>query len=282
MNAVVQAPHVAAPTPPPQELAVPADPALRACGEDDQGARAQIDAQIGALRQAVQARDRFLAVAAHELRSALTPVASLADYLDVAVHQSGASLEQVVPLIDSLGQAMHRYMNRTTLLLEAARLMAGAAYRPMPSSVDLSGLVRDAVMRVQAGAMLVGSPLLLQIADDVVVSVDRAAVEIVVDNLLSNAVRYGAGGPIAVVLARISAEDGSAGARLSISDEGPGIAEDEQARLFEPFERTACTTAAGFGIGLWVARQMIVAAGGALDVDSTPGRGSCFAVTLPL
>jgi len=261
----------------PMEEANPPPPVSAPAGRTDEAA------QIDALRQAVQARDRFLAVTAHELRSALTPVASLIDYIDVAVHQrGGASLEQLVPLIDRLAQAMHRYMNRTALLLEASRLMAGGAYRPTPSSVDLSALVRDAVARVQAGAMLVGSPLLLQIADDVIASIDRAALELVVDNLLSNAVRHGAGGPITVVLTHVHAEDGSAGVRLSIRDEGPGIGEEEQARLVEPFERAVCASAAGFGIGLWVARQMTVAAGGALDVDSVPGRGSCFAVTLPL
>lgn len=107
---------------------------------------------------------------------------------------------------------------------------------------------------------------------------DRLAVEQVIDNLLSNAVKYGAGAAIDVTLAN---HDDMI--TLSVRDHGPGIAPEDRTRIFERFEHAVGQRRhGGFGIGLWLARQLVEAMGGSLDVESRPGGGPTFVVRLPL
>jgi signal transduction histidine kinase len=112
----------------------------------------------------------------------------------------------------------------------------------------------------------------------VVGSWDRGRLEQVVTNLLSNAVKYGDCKPID--LAVEAADDGQA--RLVVRDHGLGIAAHDQARIFERFERAASSRHfGGIGLGLWIVRQIVIALGGSVSVESELGSGSTFTVTLP-
>ena len=106
---------------------------------------------------------------------------------------------------------------------------------------------------------------------------DRTRIEQVVTNLLSNAFKYGAGRPIHV-------EVGLQGkmAVLTVRDEGIGIPIEDQSRIFGPFERAVSERHyTGFGVGLWVAQQVVEAHGGSIHVVSAPSRGTTFRVWLP-
>jgi signal transduction histidine kinase len=101
--------------------------------------------------------------------------------------------------------------------------------------------------------------------------------EQVLTNLISNAVKYGDGKPVSVTL---RAENGRA--ELSVSDCGIGIAEADCARIFEQFERAAVRrNYGGLGMGLYITRQIVLAHGGSVQVESRPGEGSTFRVSLP-
>jgi signal transduction histidine kinase len=101
--------------------------------------------------------------------------------------------------------------------------------------------------------------------------------EQVVLNLLSNAIKYGAGQPIAVAV-----QADAATVRLVVRDQGIGIAPADQARIFERFERAAPSSHyGGLGLGLYIVRQIVGAHGGTLGVESSPGAGATFSVTLP-
>ena len=107
---------------------------------------------------------------------------------------------------------------------------------------------------------------------------DRLAVEQVVENLLSNALKFGAGQPVTLRLR----SDGRS-ARLDVQDRGIGMSPDQQARIFGRFEQiVAQHRGSGFGVGLWVANRLVAAMGGRIAVSSRPGEGSTFTVTLPL
>ncbi|HUD32160.1 MAG TPA: HAMP domain-containing sensor histidine kinase, partial [Variovorax sp.] len=95
----------------------------------------------------------------------------------------------------------------------------------------------------------------------------------------TNALRYGGGKPVAIEVAPTA--DGRA--RMSVQDHGIGIAPQDQARIFEQFERTDDSRrhAAGLGLGLFITREIVRAHGGAITVASTPGEGSRFEVALP-
>ena len=107
---------------------------------------------------------------------------------------------------------------------------------------------------------------------------DRTRIDQIVTNLLGNAIKYGGGKPVEVAVER---RDGSA--VLVVRDQGIGIAAESHARIFEWFERAANTKpASGLGLGLWIAQRMAEAHGGRIAVDSAPGAGSTFTVTLPV
>jgi K+-sensing histidine kinase KdpD len=111
----------------------------------------------------------------------------------------------------------------------------------------------------------------------VVASANRLALGQILDNLLLNAIKYGAGHPIEVGL-----EADAETFWLIVRDHGIGMSSEAQARIFQRFERAVATgTQGGFGAGLWVVGQLVDAMGGHIAVDSEPGRGSTFAVTLP-
>jgi signal transduction histidine kinase len=106
---------------------------------------------------------------------------------------------------------------------------------------------------------------------------DSLRLEQVVTNLLTNALKYGAGRPIEVTV-----EGDDTHARLSVRDQGIGIAEEDAGRIFERFERAVSVQHyGGFGIGLWIVREIIQALGGTIEVRSTVGQGATFTVILP-
>jgi two-component system, OmpR family, sensor kinase len=106
---------------------------------------------------------------------------------------------------------------------------------------------------------------------------DRLRVEQVVTNLLSNAIKYGEGLPIEILL-----EGDDRTVCLSVKDHGIGIEPEHQDRLFERFERAVTRPQyGGFGLGLWITRQIVHAMEGHIAVESRPGEGSTFRVTLP-
>jgi signal transduction histidine kinase len=106
---------------------------------------------------------------------------------------------------------------------------------------------------------------------------DEFRLEQVVVNLLTNALRYGAGKPI-----RVELEQLPGAAAIRVSDQGVGIAPDDQARVFERFVRVGeRTRAPGLGLGLYITRQLVEAHGGTISVESTLGEGSTFTVALP-
>jgi signal transduction histidine kinase len=107
---------------------------------------------------------------------------------------------------------------------------------------------------------------------------DRGRLDQVVTNLVGNALKYGAGAPIT-----ISITSGSSGqVRLTVADEGPGIALEDQERIFAQYERASTDEHAGMGLGLWLVRRIVTAHGGTITVDSAPGKGASFKVILPM
>jgi signal transduction histidine kinase len=106
---------------------------------------------------------------------------------------------------------------------------------------------------------------------------DRLALEHMAENLLSNAIKFGAGKPVGILLR----SDGQT-AHLAIRDRGIGISEADRARIFGRFERAVTQREhGGFGIGLWLAHQLVTSMAGTIAVESTPGAGAAFSVLLP-
>jgi signal transduction histidine kinase len=147
-----------------------------------------------------------------------------------------------------------------------------------PAPFDLAALGRSAVESIRDQAQGEGITIGLEAPETLVVEGDEFRIEQVVNNLLTNALRYGGGKPVAVT---VSAGDGKA--LVSVRDEGRGIAPADHERIFQQFERTEGTEQVpGLGLGLFIARQIAQAHGGRLEVNSALGEGSEFVLYLPL
>ena len=137
--------------------------------------------------------------------------------------------------------------------------------------MDLAQTARDVVATFEAELAIARCRLTFSNRGHATGSWDRLRVEQICRNLLSNAIRFGAGRPIEV---EVDADDQVA--RLRVRDHGVGIAPDQQARIFERFERGVEQRSGGFGIGLWVVKNICVAMGGTISVVSELGEGACF------
>jgi two-component system OmpR family sensor kinase len=227
------------------------------------------------LRAAVAARDEFIAIAAHELRNPMTPIVG-----QVQLLLSRARREQVSPALlqglEMLEMAVDHYVKRATTLLEITRLNAEQV-RLQPSTFDLRELVHECVSKYQQLADRAGSTLQCDLTEPVIGTWDRLATEQILENLVSNAIRYGDGKPVTV-----DVRSDPAWVVVRVIDRGIGVAADDRERIFQRFERASgMSRSGGFGIGLWLSSKLVQAQAGALELESEAGSGSTFTVRLP-
>jgi hypothetical protein len=162
------------------------------------------DDLIRKLREDLQARDEFLSVAAHELRNPLTPISMQVDMLLRSARAASPPLPpDIVAGLERLELATRRFLNRATVLLDVSRLAAGHPFRPDVSCFDLSTLA----LQLVADRAPMAERLRIKLDTDavelgIVGAWDRVGVELILDNLVSNAMKYGAGAPIALGLSR--------------------------------------------------------------------------------
>ncbi|KFA93003.1 GAF domain-containing sensor histidine kinase [Archangium violaceum] len=258
----------------------------RPFGEEDQmllqslGERAALaieDARLyGAATEAVRLRDDFLSVAGHELK---TPLSALRLQIQMLARTARevATTPGLAQRVEKAERTSERLGALIDELLDAGRITAGRL-KLEREEVDLAALTRDTVGRMSEALARTGSEVKLVADASVPGRWDRVRLEQVVGNLLSNAAKYGRGQPVEVLVE--SGLDGRA--RLLVKDNGIGIAPEDQARIFERFERAVNGQQFnGLGLGLWICREIIESHGGHILVRSVPGEGSTFTVELP-
>ncbi|MDC0745769.1 ATP-binding protein [Polyangium mundeleinium] len=234
---------------------------------------------VALLRDAVRARDDFLSIASHELKTPLTPLLLRLESLEraTAAQPDTPYVRTVKSVLDVAKRQMRRLTDLTTDLLDATRIQAGKLSVER-EEVDLVEVVRDVCQRLAPDASRVHAPLLVDAPPAVIGLWDRLRIEQVVDNLLSNALKYGPGKPI-----RIEIGVASATASLTVRDQGIGIRAEDHERIFGRFERAVSERSyGGLGLGLHIVRTIVQAFGGTICVHSAPGEGAAFTVTLPL
>jgi PAS domain S-box-containing protein len=232
------------------------------------------------LRKAVRDRDDFLSIASHELRTPLTTLSLEIQSLKRALAKRATGLARNGRLERSAEVAESQINRLITLveeLLDVSRLASGRL-RVEPTEFDLSDLVREVASRLKPSLDAAGCALSVEARSRAVGSWDRLRVEQVVANLVSNALKYGPGNPVEMSVTRETEC-----ACLKVRDYGIGIAVEDQRRIFQRFERAVpMSHYSGFGLGLWIVREIVAAHGGSIDVDSELGRGATFTVRLPL
>ncbi len=228
---------------------------------------------LATTQRALALRDEFLIIASHELRTPVTNVS--------------LQLQQLLRLIDRqatrphlrvVGEAAIRESGRLSALISAlldAQAEKGKVVLER-ASVDLREVVQDVAERMRARADQAGSEIVFEVPS-IRGTWDRLRLDQVVTNLLLNAIKYGCGRPV-----RLNADSDGAFARLDVIDQGLGVATADALRIFNKFERAVPAQYGGLGLGLFIARQIVEAHAGKIELESTPGVGSLFRVTLPL
>jgi signal transduction histidine kinase/CheY-like chemotaxis protein len=230
-----------------------------------------------ALRRVMVLRDEFLSVASHELRTPLTTVQLQADGLVEALARGGdadPTLLRARERAERLRREAARLARLVEEMIEVLDFDRGAL-QLNAEELDLASLVRGVVDRVgrETGST---SPITLRV-EPVTGRWDRRRVEQVVAQLVANGLKFGADRPVDVCVAAAGDR-----ARLAVTDRGIGIAPEDHERIFGRFERAASARHyGGFGLGLWLVRELVHAMGGAVGVESRPREGATFTVDLP-
>jgi signal transduction histidine kinase len=233
------------------------------------------------LQRAVSMRDDFMSMIAHELRNPLNSVylqAQLRRKMLAAPTPPGA--EAMLKMVERDERQIRSMVRLLDDMLDVSRARTGRLAL-VPAPFDLAASARAVVEAIEEQATRAGVPITLSVTPETLPIVgDEFRIEQVITNLLTNALRYGGGKPIAVT---VGAREQEREAFVSVRDQGQGIAPQDQERIFEQFERAeGGAQVAGLGLGLYIARQIAQAHQGRLEVRSTPGEGSEFILSLPL
>lgn len=229
------------------------------------------------LRRAMATRDQVVSVVAHDLRNPLN-IVRLSLPLLRRVIAGGSAREQAETYIGRLERQVVKIERLIEEFLDAATLQAGKPLALARRRCDLVGVVRELVEQTrQAGSIRVE---LVTAADSLIGDWDPDRLERVITNLLSNAVKYSA--PGSAVSVELEAHVASAVVR--VRDQGMGITDADQKRIFDWFVRgeNAQRLTKGIGIGLAGARRIVEQHGGTLSVQSALGAGATFTIELPL
>lgn len=230
----------------------------------------RLDASAEELRRSNRDLEHFASVAAHDLQEPLRTMASFADLLD----------RRYADRLDARGREFCAHISdgarRMSMLIASIKeyslagraglgLQTIALARPLgEATANLRRVIVDRGARVEHGALPE-------------VTADPVQLVVLFQNLISNAVKYAARQPLVRIDAAVDGPDW----RISIADNGPGIAEGDRQRIFELFTRLEAIGISGSGIGLATCKRVVERHGGRIGVDSTPGRGSTFWFTLP-
>lgn len=231
---------------------------------------------ITRFREADRVKSTFISVISHELK---TPVALIKGYADTLLREDAhwdrkttrESLQVILEETERLNQLIDN-------LLDASRLQAGALHMEI-GEVALDALAERVADRfrtqTQIHQIAVHFP-----ADFPIVKGDATRLEQVLNNLVSNAIKYSPAGGLIEISGRILPDEVS----VTVSDQGVGIPLEEQAHVFERFYRGARERhqrTPGTGLGLYLAKAIVEAHGGRIGVKSNPGEGAAFTFTLP-
>ncbi|HWA11074.1 MAG TPA: hybrid sensor histidine kinase/response regulator [Opitutaceae bacterium] len=234
---------------------------------------------LGQLSKANAAKNKFLGMAAHDLRNPLATIRGLAEFLrDGTVGQLTADQLDLVNTIHEASQSMLAMVND---LLDVATIEAGEL-KISPEPCDLGQLVKKSVSLGNIEAARKQTTIVFEPpAAALMAPVDPAKIRQVIENLLSNAVKYSPrGSTITVTMVADTAT-----CSVAVQDQGPGIPENERDRLFQDFGRLSAKPTGGeksTGLGLAICRKIVEAHRGSIVANNLPARGCEFRITLPL
>ena len=224
---------------------------------------------------AVRMRDEFLAIASHELR---TPLSTLVLRLGLLErHAVSGDMAQVQSSVNRAKDQTDRMRRLVDRLLDVSQLASGRLKLDLAPN-DLGRVVKEVVERFSDDASNAHCQLRLKVADGVKMPLDGFRLDEAIGNIISNAIKYGAGKPIDV---EVKTTDHKA--MVVVQDRGIGIPVEDLSRVFGRFERTAVSqNYGGLGLGLYIARQIIEQHEGSIRAENRSGGGARIVIELPL
>lgn len=234
------------------------------------------------IEKLLEARDEFISIASHELKSPLSSLILQAQMFKRNVSLGRDDLlskEKIISMMDLTEKQVLRLDRLVNDMLDVSRIRTGKL-KIDRMEFNLYDLIQDVLIRMKEQFLLSdsGEPKFTYTSRTIVGSWDHLRIEQVILNLLTNAIRYGGGGPIEV---HLSQEKNFA--RVSVRDHGIGIAPELHEKIFDRFVRAINPSeVSGLGLGLFISMQIVKAHGGRMWVESKIGKGSTFFVELPL
>jgi len=253
--------------------------ALEAARREQEVLLGELNATQAELQRSLRMRDEFMSLVAHELRTPLNTLFLETQMRSLQLKRGNLPAfnpEQMNNMIKRDERQIKAMIRLIDDMLDVSRMKSGTL-SIRPAKVELMGLLERVVNDLSLQAAAAGANVVLASHHCVEGYWDEFRIEQVVVNLLTNALRYGGGGTV-----EVSVEQDGCTARIDVRDHGKGIAPDYIERIFEPYERgTKAGEPKGLGLGLYISRQLAVSHGGQLTVQSTPGQGATFSLTLP-
>jgi PAS domain S-box-containing protein len=229
--------------------------------------------RLAQAEEAVRLRDEFLSIAAHELR---TPLSAVQLQLQGLLEVPEGLDPRIRARVERASRSGDRLVTLVDTLLDVSRITIGSLTL-VPTVFDLTAAVQEVVERFREHAARAHSVVTVRSQGPLQGTWDRLRLEQVVTNLLVNALKYASGTPVDILLTGDEPE-----VTIRITDGGPGIPESEWERIFRRFERAApMRNFGGLGLGLYVARQIVEAHGGTIDLAPGRARGAEFVIQLP-
>ncbi len=247
----------------------------------------KMEEQAEALERAMTERSRFFASMSHELRTPINAVLGFNELLREGTY--GALSEKQATVVEKVTRSTRHLLELINDILDISKIEAGKLEIYL-EKVDLSAVVRDTITSVELQAREKDLDLRLEVPEQVVVETDPARVRQILLNLLSNAVKFTERGSVTLRLVPASVEEaaesggrsGEAWIEIHVTDTGPGIAPQDQERIFEEFEQAESTPSqGGTGLGLAISRKLAHLLGGELRLQSEVERGSTFTLRIP-
>ena len=237
--------------------------------------KAKEDAQ-----DAIRARDEFLSIASHELKTPLTTIIlRIQSTLDSILNQSLANFsgEKLVSSLNIAHEQTRRLQSLIKDLLNFSLITTGKLELEVKED-NLTELVKSVVNRFEDHLAIAGCSIKLEAGEDIKGLWDQVRLDQAFSNLLTNSMKYAAGKPIEITVKK---DDNKA--KITISDQGIGIDPKLQKTIFERFKRaTNDGRFQGLGVGLFIVKQIVEAHGGKIYVKSRLGYGSKFTIELPI
>ncbi len=238
--------------------------------------RSALNRLFSQLRSRIAREHSFVQDAAHELKTPLAVIAAQAHVLSKA-QDSAERLQAGQQLEHAIARASHLIEQ----LLDLARMDSATAAPAV--RLDLAQSLRQSIANLVPAALTRNIELALDAPDQLFHPVDPLAWQSVIQNLLSNAIRYGQEHGMVEVSLSLEPAAAPEVLRLSVADDGPGIAAAEQALVFERFYRVAGSDIPGSGLGLAIVTQAVARMRGQVRLEpGLGGRGCCFVIELPL